>query len=79
MDMLKKFFPVSFSFADTVVNLVVGILIYVVAGAIVGAVMGIIGLIPIIGILASIIGYVFGLYCTAGIVIELLVFFKVIK
>ena len=34
MDMLKKIFPLSFSFADTVVNLVVGIVIYLVVPAV---------------------------------------------
>ena len=34
MEMLKKFFPLSFKYADTVANLIIGILIYLVAGAV---------------------------------------------
>ena len=38
MDMLKKFFPISFKYADTVANLIIGILIYLVGGAIAGTI-----------------------------------------
>lgn len=79
MDLLKKIFPLSFSFADTVANLIVGILIYVVASLLVGAILGLIGLIPLIGIVFQLIAGVFGLYCLAGVVIEILVFTKVLK
>ena len=40
MDLLKKIFPLSFKYADTVANLIIGILIYVVAGAVVGVILG---------------------------------------
>ena len=34
MDMLKKCFPLSFKYTDSVANLIIGILIYLVAGAV---------------------------------------------
>ena len=79
MDILKKLFPISFRFADSVANLVIGILIYVVAGAIAGAVIGFLSSLPIIGIVFSLIGSLLGIYSVAGIVIEVLQFLKVLK
>ena len=87
MDTLKKFFPISFSKADTPANLVIGILIYLVIGLVACVVIGLAGLltgwIPVVG---AILGWVLGLlgglvelYVVAGIVIEVLVFAKVLK
>ena len=79
MDMLKKFFPISFKYADTVANLVIGILIYVIGGAIAGAIIGWLSAIPIIGLVFSLIGSLLGIYSLAGIIIEVLLFAKVLK
>lgn len=79
MDMLKKFFPISFKYADTVANLVIGILIYVVGGAIAGAIIGWLSAIPLIGFVFSLVGSLLGIYSLAGIIIEVLLFAKVLK
>ena len=79
MDMLKKFFPISFKYADTVANLVIGILIYLVGGAIAGAIIGWLSAIPLIGFVFSLVGSLLGIYSLAGIVIEVLLFVKVLK
>jgi len=79
MDLLKKLFPLSFKCADTVANLVIGILIYVVAGAGAGVLLGWLSLIPLVGLIFSLISTVLGIYCLAGIVIEVLLFAKVLK
>jgi len=87
METLKKFFPLSFKRTDSVANLIVGILIYVVAEIIVGAVIGlstlIVGWIPVVGAIIGwalgVVGSLVGLYVLAGIVIQILVFAKVIK
>lgn len=79
MDLLKKIFPLSFKYADTVANLIIGILIYVVAGAVVGVILGWLSLIPILGLIFSLVSTVLGIYCLAGIVIEVLLFTKVLK
>ena len=87
METLKKIFPLSFKRTDTVANLVIGVLIYLVAGVIAGALIAlatmITGWIPVVG---AVIGWVlgvastlFGIYVLAGIVIQILVFAKVIK
>lgn len=87
MDTLKKFFPLSFKRAGSVADLVIGIIIYAVASILSGGVIAIATLLTswlplvggITGTLLGIIGSLAGLYCTAGIVIEILVFCKVIK
>ena len=87
MEALKKFFPMSFKRTDSVANLIVGILLYLLAGIVVGALIwlatAITGWIPVVG---TLIGWVLGvvstiaeLYILAGIVIQILVFAKVIK
>ena len=79
MDMLKKFFPISFKYADTVANLVIGILIYLVGGAIAGTIIGWLSAIPLIGLVFGLVGSVLGIYSLAGIVIEVLLFAKILK
>ncbi len=80
MDMIKKFFPFSFNFKEKDVNgLVVSIIIYVVAMVLSGVVFGLLGLVPILGIITSIIGSVVGLYLLVGLVFSVLNFFNVLK
>lgn len=78
MDMLKRFFPLSFSVAD-VTALVVNIIIYIVVSVVVGFVCDLLNFIPVVGLLLSIVSWAVGLYCTVGVVLALLVFFKVVK
>ncbi len=79
MDALKKLFPLSFKYVGSVANLVIGILIYLVAGLIGGAVIALTAKLPIIGIVAGLAGGLLDLYVVAGIVIQVLVYCKVIK
>ncbi|MBE6584010.1 MAG: hypothetical protein E7649_03365 [Ruminococcaceae bacterium] len=87
METLKKFFPLSFQRTDTVANLIVGILIYIVVGIVAGAVIWLATLLGIwIPVIGAIIGWALGVvgtlvdvYCLAGIVIQILVFAKVLK
>lgn len=79
MDILKKVFPISFKFTQDVANLIIGILIYVVGGAVAGAVIGFLTGIPLVGWLFGIVGSLIGIYSLAGIVIQVLVFAKVLK
>lgn len=78
MDLLKKFFSLSFNIAD-VKALVINIVIYIVASTVLGWIIGLLGKIPVPGILFGLIGGAVGLYATVGVVLALLVFFKVIK
>jgi hypothetical protein len=79
MDSLKKFFPISFKYAKDVANLIVGIIIYLVVAAVGGFVIWIASLLPLIGWLIGALGGLLDLYVVIGVVLQLLVFFKVIK
>ena len=87
MDILKKIFPLSFKYSDTSSNLVIGILIYIVAGVIAGALIALSAFltiwVPFVGILmATLFGLIVSvveIYVVAGIVIEALLFAKVLQ
>lgn len=78
MDMLKKFFPLSFGSKD-VANLVVKALIYLVVGIIAGFAIGILANIPVINLVTGLVGTLVDLYCVAGIVIAILDYLKILK
>ena len=78
MDMLKKFFPLSFGAKD-VANLIIKIVIYLVIDVVLGFAIGLLSGIPIVCIIIGIVGSLLGLYCLAGIVIAILDFCKVLK
>ena len=81
MDLLKKYFPLSFKYCDTSSNLVIGIIVYLVIGIVCGVVIGVAALIPlaVIQIILRAISSIVGIYVLAGIVIEILLFAKVLK
>lgn len=78
MDMLKKYFPNAFGATD-VKPLVVALLIYAVVACVGGFVLGLLGIIPVIGYIARVVGWVLDVYCAVGIILAILVFLKVIK
>ena len=87
METLKKFFPLSWKYTKDVANLIIGIIIYLVVGLLAGAVIAlsglIVGWIPVVGSLVGIVlglaGSLVDIYVLAGIVIQILVYTKVIK
>ena len=81
MDILKKLFPLSWKFTDSVANLIIGVLVYLLMGIVGGVAIGIVGLIPLplLGTLLGIAGALIDLYVVAGIVIMFLAHFKVLK
>lgn len=79
METLKKFFPFSFGEKKDVAALIVNIIIYVVVGAIAGAVIGLLYKIPVLGAIFSLLGSLVGIYTTAGIVLSILHYVKVLK
>ena len=86
MDMIKKYLPHAFA-ADTQERLIGALIIYaviLVAGAVISWLIGtLLGWIPLIGIvvglLLKIAGIIIDVYAVAGIVLTLLVYFKVLK
>lgn len=78
METLKKFFPLSTACTDTE-SLIKNLIIYVVAFVICTLIFSLLGKIPLIGILFSIVGGLIGLYLLVGIVLALLLYFNVLK
>ena len=78
MDLVKKIFPHAFKSTD-VSNFIVALIIYAVIEVVGGIVIGWLAKLPIIGLLFGLTGSLVGLYATAGIVLSILVFVKVLK
>ena len=80
MDFLKKLFPMSFQktevndFVKRIVIYAVGIILAGIVGVVVGHIN-----VPLLTALVGIIVSLFDLYCTAGIVLAILVHCNVIK
>ena len=87
METLKKIFPLSWKYTADVANLIIGIIVYIVAAVIAGVLIAlatlITGWIPVVGGLVGwalgVVGGLIGLYVLVGIMIQVLVFTKVIK
>lgn len=79
METLKKFFPFSFKEKKDVTALVINIIIYVVVGAIAGALIGLLYNVPVLGAILSVVGSLISVYTTAGIVLSVLHYVKVLK
>ncbi len=81
MDFLKKLFPMSFQKSSEVSNLVKRIVIYAVGiifAVVIAAIIGLLN-IPALGILVGLLVSIVEVYCTAGIVLAILVHCNVIK
>lgn len=78
MDAIKKYFPQAFSAKD-VKSLIIALVIYAVIAFVGGLVLGLLGIIPIIGFIASVLGWVLRLYCAVGIILAILVFLKIVQ
>lgn len=84
---LKKLFPFSWKYSKDVANLIIGILVYLAVGIIAGVVIwlsgAIMGWIPVVGAIVGwllrIAGILVDAYVIVGIVLQILVFLKVIK
>ncbi len=79
MDLLKKLFPLSFREKKDVGALIINILIHVVADVIAGLIIGLLSNIAIVGAIFTAIGSLIGIYFTAGIVLSILHYIKVLK
>ena len=78
MDILKKFFPLSFK-VEEIKSFIISLVIYAVIDVVCGFVIGLLAKISLIGIIFSLIGSIVGIYALVGIVLSILVFVKVIK
>ena len=78
MDLIKRFFPQAMQ-AHDVKGLLIAILIYALVNLIGGFVLGLLDGIPLVGFVFGVIGWALGIYCAVGIIVALLVFFKIVK
>ncbi len=78
MDFLNKVFPISFKCTEKDA-FIKALIMYVVAGVVGGLIIGLLSRIPFVGILFGLMGYLAEVYVTAGIVLSILVFTKVLK
>ncbi len=73
MDALRKYFPFQAKSKD-ITSLVIAIIAYVVIGVVGGFVIGLLGAIPVVGILCTIVGILLEIYTLAGIILAVLDF-----
>ena len=76
--MIKSLFPQAMQAKD-IKGLLIAILIYVVVNFVGGFVLGLLDAIPLVGFVFGIVGWVLSIYCAVGIVVAILVFFKIVK
>lgn len=74
---MRDFFPISAKVCD-VKTLLISIAIYIVASVAVGFAAGLITWIPLVGTIIDFISRLFDLYCMGGILVSLMIFFKVV-
>lgn len=79
MDLLKKIFPISWKFKDSGKNLAIGIVVYLLLAIVGGLIIGLLAHIPVVSIFTGILGLALDLYALVGIILEVLLFAKVIK
>lgn len=76
---MKKLFPLSFKWASSLVSMLIGVVIYIVVGAIFGVAIGLLNTIPVVNLVAWIVGIAVDVYVVAGIVVLILAYLKVVK
>ena len=79
MEQLKKFFPRSFSHSNTVAQVIITAIVYLIVGAIAGVAIMLLALVPVVNLIVGLLGTLVDIYCIAGIVISILVYLKVIN
>ena len=79
MEFLKKFFPRSFSHSNTVAQVIITAIIYLVVGAVASVAIKILSFIPVVNLIVGILGSLVSIYCFVGIVVSILVYLKVIN
>ena len=78
MNLAKKYFPFSLK-GTNLVGVIVAILSYSIIQFVGGIVCGILSKIPLIGFIGGVLGWALSVYCAAGSVIAIFIFFKILK
>ena len=75
---VKKYFPHAFK-ANDVKDLIIGLVVYALIAFVAGLVLGLLGIIPILGFIFRVIGWLVEIYCIAGVILSILVFLKIVQ
>ena len=78
MGFIKSLFPQTMQAKD-LKGLLIAILIYVIVNFVGGFVLGLLSKIPLLGFVFGLVGWVLSIYCAVGIIVAILVFFKIVK
>ena len=78
MAYIKSLFPQAMQAKD-LKGLLIAILIYVIVNFVGGFVLGLLSKIPLLGFVFGLVGWVLSIYCAVGIIVAILVFFKIVK
>lgn len=78
MDFIKKLFPQAMQAKD-LKGLLIAILIYVIVNFVGGFVLDLLDAIPLVGFVFGLLGWVLSIYCAVGVIVAILVFFKIVK
>ena len=76
---MKKWFPLSFTWSKSLGSMLIGVLVYLVVGAVAGIAISILSAIPIVGIIAWVLGLAVDAYVLVGIIILILAYLKIVK
>ena len=79
MDLLKKYFPYSFTEKKDVVALVINVLLYLIVGTVAGILIKLLVFIPVLGVIIGLVGGLVDLYVLAGVGLSVLDYFKILK
>ena len=78
MEILRRFFPLSFK-ANTFKDFLITVVIYIVLDFICGCAIGLLGKLPLIGMIFGLVGWVLGIYFALGLLLSILVFLNIVK
>lgn len=80
MDTLRKFWPTPFKIKEKdLASFLIQLIIFVVVCAVVGVLFGVLGGIPILGIIFWVLGALLEIYSIVGIVLCILIFLGIVK
>ena len=80
MDTLRKFWPTPFKIKEKdLASFLIQLIIFVVVCAVVGVLFGVLGGIPILGIIFWVLGSLLEIYSIVGIVLCILIFLGIVK
>ena len=78
MNSLKIYFPLAFTEKKDIMAVVANVALHIVAGWIAGIVLGIVGILPVIGLVAGLAGAAAELYLLVSMVLSVLDYLKIV-